>query len=424
MKKIALLLSALMIATALCVCVCAEDNAVFSSHVDFSDLENKQTFIDYKGFGSDWEPVRALQNDGFDGQGDNGTLHFGPFTQLTSTHRLEGPYEFSVDLKAPNNQFFGVFVRSTDEPLNGTPYYEHDGSKNADGGDDNECIGATGVYVIPRGDKILLCVKTADASQPKGIGTDKTLFETGHDISAETTPLRFADDGEKIAVYVGGDLVCTVGLTGRSENDLMSQYPVFTRVRITDADGAEVKVVDNCRVSADFSTVAFGMRINSANIDNIDLKESAKTPEETTAALAVRRVDIKYQPEKTEYLIGEELDLSDTFLEVTYENGVKEDIRVTEDMVSGFDSSAVGARVITVRYGETSAAYSVFIVEEYGQSTREVTTALEIDTTPEEEQKTQSGGAKPVMIAAAAVAAVIFGVLIFAVIRGKKGGKQ
>ena len=97
---------------------------------------------------------------------------------------------------------------------------------------------------------------------------------------------------------------------------------------------------------------------------------------------------------------------------------------MTEDMVSGFDSSTVGACVITVRYGETSAAYSVFIVEEYGQSTREVTTALEIDTTPEEEQKTQSGGAKPVMIAAAAVAAVIFGVLIFAVIRGKKGGKQ
>ena len=96
---------------------------------------------------------------------------------------------------------------------------------------------------------------------------------------------------------------------------------------------------------------------------------------------------------------------------------------MTEDMVSGFDSSAVGACVITVRYGETSAAYSVFIVEEYGQSTREVTTAFEIDTTPETEPVPSGGGAKPVMIAAAAVAAVILAVLIFAVVRTRKGGK-
>ena len=418
MKKITALIIAVLTVFCLCVNVNAEGGAVYENKVDFNGLDNGQSFIDYD-FGGQWEPTRATQNDGFDGLGDGGSLRFGPFTQLVSTHRLTGKYVFSTDIKVPNNQYFGVFVRTTGESLNGTPYFEHDGTES-NGAADNDCIGSTGIYVIPRANKVIVCIKTADGAAPKGIGTDKTVLDISTDVSAAFTPLVFEDDGREIGISVGGELVCTVEMSDVTELDVMSEYKIFRRAALKDADGNEIKTVENCRICADFSTVAYGMRINSANIDNISITEYEREPEVTSAPLAIRRVDIKRQPDKSEYLIGEELDLSDTFIEVTYENGVKRDVAVTADMVTGFDSSTLGAKVLTVSYGGTSAAYSVYVVEQYGQSAATTDTGLVIDTALPEESEVKGDKPSPVLpIVIAAAAVVLCAVLAVAVIKGK-----
>ncbi len=405
----------------LCIYVNADaaKNAVYENTEDFSGLPDKESFLNYEKLKEDWTAEKATD---YDAWGEGQTLHFSPFTQLISNHRLIGPYVFSTDLKIPGNQFFGVFVRSTGESLSGTPYFEHDGTLTAKGEADNEGLGCTGIYVIPRGKQIILCVKTAAETEKKGIGTDKTYFDIEADFSNDYTNLKFEDDGENIKIYVSDAPVCTVALSDITETDFMSSYKLYTKAVIYGADGEEVKTVTNCRICAEYSTVAYGMRISSANIDNIYLCEYEKPAAETEPPLAIRRVDMKTQPEKSEYLIGEELDLSDTYLEITYENGVKEDVKVTEDMVEGFDNTTLGVKLLTVNYGKKSAAYSVKIVEEYSVETETERQTIDFDTSPATSDAVSeiNGQTTTVIIIAVIATAALFALILFFIVKGRK----
>lgn len=66
-------------------------------------------------------------------------------------------------------------------------------------------------------------------------------------------------------------------------------------------------------------------------------------------------------PDKTVYTEGETLDLTGGGLSLVYNNGTKEDILLTTDMVSGYDSSAVGEQILTVSYGGFTETFSVTV---------------------------------------------------------------
>lgn len=421
MKKTLIIVLLLALSLTLAVGASAEEKTVvYHTELDFNDISDTGSFTEYKGFGKDWKAVQATQ---YETHGENGSLRFAPFAELVCQRQLTGPYVFSSDVKSPGSQFFGIFVRTTGEYLSGVSFFEHDGIKTSSGDADNEGIGATGIYVMPRGKKIMLCIKTADGNQPKGIGTDKTVIETGVDMSGDFAKLTFEDDGKEIKILVADKLICTVKMSELSEFDFMSAYKLYTKADIYDADGNSIKTVLNCRISADFSTVAFGMRINGANIDNVSITEYEKEPEETKAPLGIRRVDIKTQPEKYQYLIGEPLDLSDMFLEITYDNGVKEDVKITADMIEGFDNETTGVKLLTVNYGKKSAAYSIKVVTEYESETETERETIDFDTSPETTKAEQSTGGKTktIIIIVAIVAAVaVCAVLIVLLTKGKK----
>lgn len=71
---------------------------------------------------------------------------------------------------------------------------------------------------------------------------------------------------------------------------------------------------------------------------------------------------------KTEYLVGDELDVTGLTLTVDYSNGAQETITVTADMISGFESSKVKeALTLTVSYAGFSDTFNVAIEAlEYG----------------------------------------------------------
>ena len=424
MKKLSAVILICAVLAALCTAVSAEDKAVvYHTELDFSDISDKGSFTEYKGFGDDWKATQATQHET---HGEGGTLHFAPFAELVCQHQLTGLYVFSSDVKSPGSQFFGIFVRSTGESLSSTPYFEHDGILTDSGDADNEGIGATGIYVIPRGTRILLCVKTADGTQAKGIGTDKTYLDTGVDMSGSFAKLTFEDDGKEVRILVADKLICTVKMSDPTTSDFMSAYKLYTRADICDAEGNAIKTVVNCRISADFSTVAYGMRINGANIDNVSITEYEKEPEETTAPRGVLRVTMKALPEKKEYLLGEELDLSDLYIEVTYDNYVKEDIKITPDMTEGFDNQTEGTKLIVVRYGKTSTFFSVRVVGEYGTGTEIGSNPYDAGTEPGAGTETESDPGNSVrhdlwliIVGIVAAAAVCF-VLVFFVIKGKR----
>lgn len=76
---------------------------------------------------------------------------------------------------------------------------------------------------------------------------------------------------------------------------------------------------------------------------------------ETVASVAVYSL-----PYRTQYLIGEELDLTGLVLQVTYTNGVA--LRVSEDYtVSALDSTTGGIKTVTVTYGGKSTSFKVTV---------------------------------------------------------------
>lgn len=133
------------------------------------------------------------------------------------------------------------------------------------------------------------------------------------------------------------------------------------------------------------------------------------------------RIDMKHDPEKTHYLIGEEIDLTDAYIELTYSDGVKEDVKITADMISGFDSSVPGPQVITVRYMKTSTSFSVWIGDG-AQTDEQGGTRAEIDTSPARRDPWDERMEPDVVFISVSVGVcvLICAVLIFTVLRKDK----
>ena len=82
-------------------------------------------------------------------------------------------------------------------------------------------------------------------------------------------------------------------------------------------------------------------------------------------------VEIKAQPDKTEYFVGEELCLDGASLTVRYSDGSTAEKAVTADMVTGYDKTSVGTQTLTVAYAEDGnerrTTLTVFVREQQVQ---------------------------------------------------------
>lgn len=74
---------------------------------------------------------------------------------------------------------------------------------------------------------------------------------------------------------------------------------------------------------------------------------------------SVRIADTDY---KKSYVIGQELNLTDVYVEVVYTNNHVERIPVTADMVEGFDSSTAGEKDVVVSYEGYTPAFRIKVV--------------------------------------------------------------
>lgn len=66
-------------------------------------------------------------------------------------------------------------------------------------------------------------------------------------------------------------------------------------------------------------------------------------------------------PAKTAYTVGEQLNLTGLDVTLVYASGETEAVTVTEDMVSGFDSTATGTQTITVTYAGQTVTFDVTV---------------------------------------------------------------
>lgn len=77
----------------------------------------------------------------------------------------------------------------------------------------------------------------------------------------------------------------------------------------------------------------------------------------------ISSIELKSMPDKTEYELGEELDLTGGEFEVVYEDGAAVPVPMSEAAVSGYDKNRVGQQEISVAWGSADTSFSVTVKE-------------------------------------------------------------
>ena len=73
----------------------------------------------------------------------------------------------------------------------------------------------------------------------------------------------------------------------------------------------------------------------------------------------VREISIKNIPNKLNYVKGENIDVTGGKIEVTYQDGSKQEVNMTAGMLSGYDKDTLGEQTITVTYLGKTATFKV-----------------------------------------------------------------
>ena len=193
----------------------------------------------------------------------------------------------------------------------------------------NECYFADGVLTEGKIYTITLIVKgeheayvKVTEAQPGSISITNTPYETSY--------------------YVGEELNLD-GLTVEATYSDGSTFVVTVTSDMVSGFDSSVAGTQTLTVTYEDCTATFNVEVVENSVSNINI--------------------LNY-PSKTSYYVGEELDVSGLEIEAVYSDGSTSVVTVTSDMVSGFDSSVVGTKTLTVTYEDCTVNFDVEVIEE------------------------------------------------------------
>ena len=141
-------------------------------------------------------------------------------------------------------------------------------------------------------------------------------------------------------------------------------------IEITYSDGTteEVPMTDSNVIITGYDKTRTGVQTITVNYSNklttyvVQVVDESGTEDDKT----VSSIRIKSRPTKTEYIVGEDLDLEGGVIEVSYLDGTKEEIPMTDSSVTitGYDKQRTGTQTLTVNYKNKLATFSVTVKEE------------------------------------------------------------
>ncbi|MBQ3869447.1 MAG: hypothetical protein II777_02780 [Clostridia bacterium] len=206
------------------------------------------------------------------------------FTQIYVGAPITGAYEFSLDvLEAQGNVQSGVLIRA---PKTDAAYYEGDGNP-----DTSTCL--SGIYVNPHKDGVAVNVKTYDenSEQTNFVKNNIKVFALPDGVTSYPYNLKIKDDTEKIEIYCGGELLCSVVMSepGKKYARHQAADKCFGKAVLYDKDGKELAVYTDPLLQCDGSIVGWSTRVADMCVDNVVLK----TGKTYAAMLAVNVIPVK-----------------------------------------------------------------------------------------------------------------------------------
>lgn len=108
-----------------------------------------------------------------------------------------------------------------------------------------------------------------------------------------------------------------------------------------------------------------GFDSSTAGTKTLTITVSGKTAtyQVTINAVTLTSIEIKTAATKTNYYIGEILDISGLVIEGTYSNGTKKIETVTSGSITGFDSSVIGTKTLNASFEGKTITFDITVVE-------------------------------------------------------------
>ena len=208
--------------------------------------------------------------------------------------------------------------------------------------------------------------------------SDNRIVVTGYDKSVKGNQTITVNYQNKLAsfnvtVVEEGDVDIAVSSISMKELPTKTNYKLGENlslsggsIKVTYSDGTsedvpltdkevEVSGFDNTKTGT--QTLKVSYKGKECTFD-VSVSEGSSNPGKTVLSIRVSKL-----PEKTVYQKGEELDLEGGVIEVTYTDSTKSNIDMTDSEVttSGFNSDKAGIQMISVRYENKIATFSVTV---------------------------------------------------------------
>lgn len=193
---------------------------------------------------------------------------------------------------------------------------------------------------------IVLCLSTmlifTACDEPSGSGSSGSLERTLSSIEIKSQP-------DKTEYYVGEALDITgATITVKYSDDSSVDKPITADM----VSGYDKDVVGTQTLIVKYS-------------EDGNERMTTLIVEVRAIPITLSSIEIKSQPNKTEYYVGEELDFTGAMIKVNYSDGSSEDKAITAEMISGYDKTIAGTQTLTVTYSEDSiektATFSVVV---------------------------------------------------------------
>ena len=202
------------------------------------------------------------------------------------------------------------------------------------------------------------------------------------------------------------------------------EYKLFEDLDLTGLVVKEVLASGNEKIIEESNYTVSGYSKYRLGTQTITVRVGDLTTSfEVTVSDFVKTVKI-IPPTKTEYEIGEQLDLTGAKIKVEMASGIQSEYEVAASMVSGFDSSVAGQNVITITYDGVTYNLTLTIKpapqpDDGGQGGGgEVTPVPEPQPEPEPKQPVKKGCKSSVLAASALIS--IFSLAGFGLLISKK----
>ena len=158
-------------------------------------------------------------------------------------------------------------------------------------------------------------------------------------VTNEVTGISIASNPSKTTYVKGTDLDVTGG-----------------KIQVTYEDGSK----EEKEITANMVT---GYNKNTLGEQELTVTYEGKTTTfKVTVTNEVTGISIASNPSKTTYVKGTDLDVTGGKIQVTYEDGSKEEKEITANMVTGYDKNTIGEQELTVTYDGKTATFYIEVI--------------------------------------------------------------